>query len=91
MSSDPLFKNISTFEVGDFITWISDHCPVLYSLEISNQPNESIIGKQDKPAPKQYIWSEESINKFKLSLENRLKWKTWNLLIFQIPANRLTT
>ena len=64
ITSPPVFQKISTFEVGDFFPWLSDHCPLYFTTEICNPlPIEKKCETRTK-APKQYIWSEESRQNF---------------------------
>ena len=58
VTSASIFENITTLRVGDYLPWLSDHCPLLFTLEIhksidtlSEKPPEPIIN-----APKQYTW-----------------------------------
>ena len=34
LTSDSLFPQISSLEVGEFLPWFSDHCPLHFTLEV---------------------------------------------------------
>ncbi len=34
VSSSPIFKSIPLFKVGDFMPWLSDHCPNYFKFEL---------------------------------------------------------
>ena len=36
LTSHEIFDQISTFKVGQYQSMLSDHCPLLYTLEIKN-------------------------------------------------------
>jgi hypothetical protein len=69
ITSNSLISEIATFSVGDFIPWLSDHCPIVYDLEINEELDKSDPKHPLKPAPKQYVWSESGIEKFKEELQ----------------------
>ena len=65
ITSSSVFKKISTFEVGEFLPWLSDHCPLYFTTEIYNPlPKVTQCQKTRTKAPKQYIWSTESKENF---------------------------
>ena len=59
-----LANEITTLTVGDFIPWISDHCPILYDMEISEGFDKSDSRDPPNPVPKQYVWSERGTETF---------------------------
>ena len=77
ITSPTVYDKISLFKVGEFLPWLSDHCPLYYTIEISKGCTN--MGKECKKskAPKRYIWSEESKAKY-LEListtEFKIKW-----------------
>ena len=78
ITSESLTNHIATFSVGNFIPWLSDHCPIIYDLEINEEIDKSPSKNTLKPAPKQYIWSDGGTEKFKDELhknENKDKLK----------------
>ena len=66
ITSPTTYERVSSFKVGEFLPWLSDHCPVYYTLEVHNNVgNMNSAQKCTKTkAPKQYIWSEESKQNF---------------------------
>ena len=68
ITSDSLTKDISIFKVGEFIPWLSDHCPIFYVLEINAALEAPPISTSRIPAPKRFIWTEMAIDKFKSTL-----------------------
>ena len=64
IASPKVFEKISHFQVGDYLPWLSDHCPLYYTLEMhkncTNREKECTKSK----APRHYVWSEESKAKF---------------------------
>ena len=65
ITSSSVFKKISVFEVGEFLPWLSDHCPLYFTTEISNPVPIDTQGPENRTgAPKQYVWSDESRKKF---------------------------
>ena len=50
--------------MGEFLLWLSDHCPLLFALEIKSNPETSSTKPAVKNAPKQYVWKEGDITRF---------------------------
>ena len=69
ITSDSLVSEVAMFSVGNFIPWLSDHCPIVYNFEINEELVKSHPKHPLKPAPKQYIWSEKGKEKFKEELQ----------------------
>ena len=63
ITSEQLFKKIPNFKVGEFIPWLSDHCPLNFSLEL-NKTKEIPLAKNMTDGPKHFIWSDKSKNDF---------------------------
>ena len=62
------FRKNSPYDVGDFIPWLSDHCPLRFTLEC-HQPKQNIEKESNmKDVPKQFIWAQEGITKFQKEL-----------------------
>ena len=68
VTSESLINKIATFSVGEFIPWLSDHCPIVYDLELNEMIDKSLPKKALKYAPKRYIWSEKGSERFKNEL-----------------------
>ena len=66
ITSPSTFENLSYFKIGNFLPWFSDHCPLLYTLEVRNgQHNDNISNKDPKiKAPKQFMWTDDSKENF---------------------------
>ncbi len=66
VASPSVFKNVSTFEVGEFLPWLSDHCPLYFTIELCGviQRDTQGRGVGRTEAPKQYIWSNDSKQNF---------------------------
>ena len=64
------FEKVSFFEIGDYIPWLSDHCPIFsyITLRNINKHTESPITlhKRDKG----YTWDDECEEQFKAILSN---------------------
>ena len=72
ITSSSVFKNISSFEVGEFLPWLSDHCPLYFTAKM-HTPILREEGKKEgarTKAPKQYIWSTKSKEDFLNTLKN---------------------
>ena len=68
ISSHDLFPHISYLNVGPYIPWVSDHCPLLYKLSIKNSllTDESDL----KDSPESFYFTDESKNKLKETLKS---------------------
>ena len=64
IASPTVYDKVSLFKVGEFLPWLSDHCPLYCTLEVSKGCTST--GKECKKskAPKRYVWSEESKAKY---------------------------
>ena len=72
ITSHDLFNQIRISKVGEFIPWISDHCPITFELEINSCPekNENREKNSTLSSPKCFIWSNEGLTKFRNALES---------------------
>ena len=66
ITSPSTFENLSYFKIGCFLPWFSDHCPLLYTLEVHNgQHNDNKSNKDPRiKAPKQFMWKDDSKENF---------------------------
>lgn len=66
ISSPQIYNSISMFNVGDFLPWLSDHCPLYFTVELFNvvRGNTPTPEPSRAKAPKQYVWSCEGKQKF---------------------------
>ena len=64
LTSAPLFQQISFFKVGTFLPWLSDHCPIYFTLDLRGKVAKTNIAPLRKQAPKQFMWSDMGIQKF---------------------------
>ena len=56
-----IFESVPCFNVGEFLPWLSDHCPLFFTLEVQNCLKTPTSSEQTKTkAPKQYVWTERS-------------------------------
>ena len=56
LSSYNSYNQIDYFQVGKFIPWISDHCPLHYSLTTKTKVNLTNRTLKLDKTPKQYFW-----------------------------------
>ena len=56
ISSYHLYNQIDYFQVGKFIPWISDHCPLHYSLKTETKINLKKRTPKLVKIPNQYFW-----------------------------------
>ena len=65
------FPKISNFSVGQFVPWISDHCPIHITIVINElKATEIILDKKLENAPPRFVWEENSRNKFVTELNS---------------------
>ncbi len=64
LTSESLFKQLSSFKIGDFLPNLSDHSPLFFTLEIHNYPEVTSTKPLTKDAPKQYIWHSNDTERF---------------------------
>ena len=58
LTSDSIFNQISSFKVGEFTPWLSDHCPIYSTLEIRKGMKNNCPKTPKVNAPKRFVWSE---------------------------------
>ena len=93
ITSDSLADEVVKLKIGDFVPWLSDHCPLLYELEITGNALEPNQKQLLKPVPKQYRWSEEGTTKFLKVLqnnENKAKLRDALSMDYTDPSKRAT-
>ena len=95
LTSASAFQKILYFKVGDFLPWLSDHCPLHFTLELSN--NIQSPNMQDKApmerAPKQFVWTEKGRQKFLEILSSQSsqhKLRNSSQLDYSSPNNAIT-
>ena len=69
ISSSYLFKDITSFRVGDYSPWVSDHCPLFFELTSTKTPNNVEQEKLDI-LPKSFHFSPEDRRKFVETLKS---------------------
>ena len=82
-------KNLN-FSVGDFIPWISDHCPIHTTFILQGN---KITGKKDgrklTDLPPRFIWDENSKGRFVAGLKSETTSHVLNLLAESSSDNPL--
>ena len=75
ITSPSVYEKVSSMNVGEFVPWLSDHCPVFHTLEIHSKSEitEEPPTKSTR-APKHFLWTEES----KLNFLNLLQTDEFN-------------
>ena len=58
------FKKVTSLKVGEFFPWLSDHCPLYFTLEVQMNTRTPVHVQEKKKAPKHYIWDEGSKERF---------------------------
>ena len=64
LASNPLFDQISSFKVGKFTPWFSDHSPIYSTLDLRTGIAETSPEIPKEKAPKRFVWSEAGKQKF---------------------------
>ena len=65
------FEQITKFQVGDFCPWLSDHCPLYYSISLTKEISKIHI--KDEPSrecPPKLMWDKSSKTKFEEVLKS---------------------
>ena len=64
ITSKTLFSSVLSLKVGNFMPWISDHCPLHYNFqtEITHKPTSNKTNLH--PRPDRLYWDNESTGKF---------------------------
>ncbi len=63
-----IYKNISSFKVGDYSPWVSDHCPLLFEMP-SLGPLEKTCGQKLEKLPNSYYFEPNDRLEYVESLE----------------------
>ena len=68
ISSYDLFPHITYFKIGDYIPWVSDHCPLLYKLSVKG----TILSEEDEMEDSQqhYYFTNDAKNKLRETLKS---------------------
>ena len=64
LSSESIFKKVSSFKVGDLLPSLSDHSPIIFTLEIHTFFKKSNVDPPTRNAPKQYLWHARDTERF---------------------------
>ena len=67
--SQSLFDYVTSFNVGNFMPWLSDHSPIHYSLILRGNRSIKDDPEENEPLPTKWFWDENCNEKF----ENCLK------------------
>ena len=65
-------KNISTFTVGDYVPWLSDHCPIHTDILFNDwkHKNDSNNNSEMTNLPPGFMWDENSKKSFSDGLKS---------------------
>ena len=68
ISSHDLFPLIPYFKFGAYIPWVSDHCPLLYKLNVKN----TLLANEDdlKDSPERFYVTNDGKNKLRETLKS---------------------
>ena len=69
LTSESLLGKISSFKVGEYLPHLSDHSPLIFSLEICRAPEIPTMKNIITKAPEQYLWQTKDIDSFLESLK----------------------
>ena len=69
IASQSLFPSVVSFTVGDFRPWLSDHCPIQFSLDIRKACKKDESNEQYDQLPTKWYWDDDCAEKY----ENVLK------------------
>ena len=64
-----LFISINYLYVGEFLLWLSDHCPLFFCLNL-NKVEKINENQKLKNAPGKFIWNSEAKQNFRKTLES---------------------
>ena len=81
LASQEIFDKVPIFKIGIFQPMLSDHCPLLYSLEITENIKEFIEEPTLKKAPDRYSWSDDGISKFLSSIKSPFNQKNLSSIL----------
>ena len=71
VSDHEIFDNIPTLKVGKYSPWLSDHCPLHFSISSEEGTNLNENSPNRVKAPKRYIWGEDSRENFLKSMADK--------------------
>ena len=71
LSSHNLYSHIPYFRVGNYSPWVSDHCPILFKLNLSINVLPKQVGEDLRSSPERFYFNNESINKLTETLKSR--------------------
>ena len=67
------FYNILTYTIGDYIPWLSDHCPIYTTIVLNDpKPHETSDKIKLKDKPPNFIWDERQKENFQSNLSSCL-------------------
>ena len=64
--SSLLFTTISYLQVGEFLPWLTDHCPVSFSLNVNTMVMQSTKIKPSEVSGK-LLWDTEATKHFEIT------------------------
>ena len=67
--SSSLFTTISYLQVGEFLPWLTDHCPVSFSLNVNIMVMQSTKIKLSE-VPGKFLWDTEATKHFEITLQS---------------------
>ena len=80
IASQSLFPSVVSFTVGDFRPWLSDHCPIQFSLDIRKACKKDESNEQYDQLPTKWYWDDDCAEKY----ENVLKTDEFSTKLNQI-------
>ena len=63
LSSHELYPHLTYLKVGDYTPWISDHCPLLFNLNVKNSKIRQVEEKI-QPPPARFFFKKKDIENF---------------------------
>ena len=66
--SQSLFDSVCSFKVGNFQPWLSDHCPIHYTIDTKECSLEASDTDEAHPLPTKWYWDDDSSEKFEEAL-----------------------
>ena len=67
--SQSLFDHVVSFNVGNFMPWLSDHCPIHYTLDVRKISKEGDTPENYDPLPTKWFWDDDCDEAFENSLK----------------------
>ena len=92
ITSFDYYDNITFFQVGDYVPWLSDHTPIFTSISLDIDRREPEIPTELHDRTLGYIWNEDSKETFKtfLSDQKRKLENANETATINSDANKLT-